>query len=191
MDTFINPVVSQMQLDGINITQGLVNVKIHRSMFDGKMAGILSGAGGAHCYLCTASFKELHDIELIRNGFPINRSISAAKEIFLEVYKEEFLALPSIQRFGITHEPISDIEIICASPLHAYTCIFRWFMTLIYHLQSGTLKWSPSSTKIKESLKFTSAFLMEKTGLKIDQPCSEGDATSSGVPWGGGRGAAN
>ena len=152
------------------------------------MAGMLSGAGGAHCYLCKASFKELHDIELIRNGFPINRSISAAKKNFLEVYKEEFLALPSIQRLGIKHEPISDIEIICASPLHAYTCIFRWFITLIYLLQFGTLRWSPSSTKIKESLKFTSAFLKEKTGLKIYQPCSEGGTTSSGVPWGGAGG---
>ena len=46
MDTFINPVVSQI-LDGINIPQVLV--KIMRRMFDGKMAGILSGAGGANC----------------------------------------------------------------------------------------------------------------------------------------------
>ena len=51
-------------------------------MFDGKMGGLLSGAGGAHCQLCTATFKQLHDLELIREGFPINRSISAAKEIF-------------------------------------------------------------------------------------------------------------
>ena len=84
-------------------------------------------------FMVYSPLKELHDIELIRNGFPINRSISAATEIFLEVDKEEFLALPSIQRFEIMHEPISDIEIICASPLHAYICIFRWFMTLIYH----------------------------------------------------------
>ena len=53
-----------------------------RSMFDGKMSGILSGAAGAKCQLCTVTFDQLHDLEFIRSGFPINRSISAAKEIF-------------------------------------------------------------------------------------------------------------
>ena len=57
-------------------------------MFDSKMAGILFGAGGAHCLIFTANFKQLHDNELIRDGFPINRSISAAKEIFVTVNKE-------------------------------------------------------------------------------------------------------
>ena len=102
-------------------------------MFDGKMAGMLSGAGGAHCQLCTANFNELHDLELVHSGFPIIRSITVAKEIFSEVDREDFLSLPSVKRFGLTHEPISDINIICSPPLHAYTCILRWFMTLVYH----------------------------------------------------------
>ena len=181
MDTYINPFVSEL-LNGVSLSegQGVVKVKVIRSMFDSKMAGILSGSGGAHCLLCTANFKQLHDIELIRDGFPINRSISAAKEIFAAVNKEEFLSLASIDRFGITHEPISDINIICASPLHAYTYVFRWFMTLVYHLQSGTRKWSPSSPEIKNSMKFASSLLMEKTGMKIDQPSSDGGTTSTG-----------
>ena len=192
MDTYINPFVSEL-LNGVSLSegQGVVKVKVIRSMFDSKMAGILSGSGGAHCLLCTANFKQLHDIELIRDGFPINRSISAAKEIFAAVNKEEFLSLASIDRFGITHEPISDINIICASPLHAYTYVFRWFMTLVYHLQSGTRKWSPSSPEIKNSMKFASSLLMEKTGMKIDQPSSDGGTTSTGniadnhhaLPW--------
>ena len=180
MDTYINPLVSELQENGITFPQGIVKVKLVRSMFDGKMAGLLSGAGGAHCQLCTATFKQLHDLELIREGFPINRSISAAKEIFDSVNKEEFLSLASNDRFGLTHEPVSDIDILCASPLHAYTCIFRWFMTLVYHLQSGTRKWSPSSIGIKNSMKFTSGLLMEKTGMKIDQPSSDGGTTSTG-----------
>ena len=32
-------------------------------MFDGKMSGILTGAGGAKCQLCTATFDQLHDLE--------------------------------------------------------------------------------------------------------------------------------
>ena len=133
MYTYINPLVSELQENGITLPQGIVKVKLVRSMFDGKMAGILSGVVGAHCQLCTATFKQLHDLELIREGFPINRSISAAKEIFHSVNKEEFLSLASNDRFGLTHEPVSDIDIISASPLHAYICIFRWFMTLVWN----------------------------------------------------------
>ena len=180
METYINPFMSELQENGIPLPAGIIRVKIIRSMFDCKMAGILSGAGGAHCQLCTANIKELHDVELIGEGFPINRSISAARELFETVNKVEFLALPSNDRFGITHEPISDIDIICSSPLHAYTCIFRWFMTLVYHLHPGTRKWSPSSPVIKNSMKFCSGLLMEKTGMKIDQPSSGGGTTSTG-----------
>ena len=93
------------------------------------MSGILTGAAGAKCQLCTASFKELRDIELIRSGYPINRTITAAHEIFSSVDKEQFLALPSTQRFGLTHEPLSNIDVISASPLHS--CIFSGFCALL------------------------------------------------------------
>ena len=46
------------------------------------MSGILTGAGGAKCQSRTATFAELHGIELVRSGFPINRTISAARDIF-------------------------------------------------------------------------------------------------------------
>ena len=114
-------------------------------MFDGKMSGILTGAGGAKCQLCTASHKELHDVELIRSGFPINRTITAAKEIFSDVDEEEYLSLPSKERFGLTHQPVSDINVNSASPLHSYACFFRWYMLLVYHIHSDSKKWSPTS----------------------------------------------
>ena len=90
--------MSELQENGIPLPAGIIRVKMIRSMFDGKMAGILSGAGRAHCQLCTANFKELHDVQLIGEGFPINRSISAARELFETVNKVEFLALPSKDR---------------------------------------------------------------------------------------------
>ena len=40
------------------------------------MSGILSGASGAHCQLCTANLEELMDLEMVRGGFPIDRNIS-------------------------------------------------------------------------------------------------------------------
>ena len=123
------------------------------------MSGILTGAGGAKCQSCTATFAELHAIELVRSGFPINRTISAARDIFASVYKTEYLSLPSQERFGLTHEPLSEIDTIPASPLQTYTCVFRWFMTLVYHLHSGFNKWSPTSAKVRNSLKFVRELL--------------------------------
>ena len=61
-------------------------------MFDGKMSGILPGAGGEKCPLCTTTFAELHDIDLVRSGFQINRTMSAARDIFDSVDKTEYLS---------------------------------------------------------------------------------------------------
>ena len=53
-------------------------------------------------------------------------------------------------------------------------------MTLVYHLHSGFNKWSPTSAKARNSLKFVRELLQEKTGLKINQPSSDGGRTSTG-----------
>ena len=50
MDSHINPEMMMIEKEGINLLQGHVRVKIIRSMFDGKMSGILTGAAGAKCY---------------------------------------------------------------------------------------------------------------------------------------------
>ena len=152
---------------GLQFPQGYVHVKIIRSMLDGKMSGILSGAGGAHRQLCTVSIKDLKDIEMLRAGFPINRYFSDAWELFGYVDKDEYLSLTSSERLGITHEPISEISIMAASPLHSYTCVFRLYMLLIYHLQAGRSIWSPTSKHTEISRRFCSEFLFEKGLINI------------------------
>ena len=87
------------------LAAGKVNVDITRCLFDTKMAAILDGAGGASCHLCTSTKEQLNDIELIQQGFPINRSIDSANQIFDGMDEEEFLSLPSKERYGITHKP--------------------------------------------------------------------------------------
>ena len=180
MDVMINPEVDSIALEGILLLRGLLKVAFLPTMIDDKMSGILSGAGGAHCQLCTANKSELKDLEIVRNGFPINRSITSAKDIFSIVDEEEFLSLPSVQRHGLTHPPLSSIDIIPASPLHTYTCVFHWYMLLIYHIRSGTYTWSPTKIVIVDSMKFTREFLNDKTGLNIDMPSSDGGTTSTG-----------
>ncbi|KAI6659522.1 hypothetical protein LOD99_14447 [Oopsacas minuta] len=159
----------------------VVNVDIIRSMFDGKMAAILSGAGGASCQMCTATHKDLKDRNLVLEGFPINRNITDAIELFSHIDDiESFFALSTNERFNLTHQPISEINIHPASPLHSYTGVFRWFNLLVYHLRIEKFTWSPTSPVIKESMKFLQTFIQEKTGLKVNQPNSSGGTTSTG-----------
>ena len=81
------------------------------------MSATLSGAGGASCQLCTANHTQLKDWELIRNAFQINYFIYEAKELF---NNELFLKLDSKSRYGITHPPICEKDILPVSPLHSY-----------------------------------------------------------------------
>ena len=75
--------------------------------------------------MCTATRKDLKDSDLVINGFPINRIIADAVQTYSEIDDaESFFALPSDERYGITHKPISTININSASPFHSYTCIF-------------------------------------------------------------------
>ncbi|KAI6650612.1 hypothetical protein LOD99_7662 [Oopsacas minuta] len=46
-------------------------------------------------------------------------------------------------------------------------------------MRSGTFTWLPTSRVIKDSMKFTREFLCEKSGLRIDQPSSDGGTTST------------
>ena len=119
MTNFINPEASVIEQEGIQFPKGVVHVEIIRSMLDGNMSGILSGAGCASCQLCTANNQELKDLELVRTWFPINRHIANAKELFNYVDRDEYLSLPHIDRLGMTHELLSDINILSASPLHS------------------------------------------------------------------------
>ena len=130
---------------------------------------VLSGAGGASCQMCTATHNDLKDRELVVDGFPINRTIFDAIQLFGELEDiHSFFALPSNERYNLTHFPLSTVNIIAASPLHSYTCIFRWFNLLIYHLHIGKLKWSPTSPLIKNSMKIIQKIVEDKTGLRID-----------------------
>ena len=90
------------------------------------------------------------------------------------------MKLPSEKRYGLTHLPMSNIDILSASPLHSYLCVFRWFMLLIYHLDARQRKWSPTSPKIHQSMNRMRNLLLEKTGLHIDIPSCNGGTSSTG-----------
>ena len=180
MDSTINSETKYLKSNGIQTKAGRINIEITRCLFDTKMAATLDGAGGASCHLCTSTREQLKDVDLVQHGFPINRFIDSALQIFEEVNEDEFFSLPSKERFGISHRPTSEENILSASPLHGYLRVFSWFMQLIYHLRAGEMNWSPSSAKIRHSMEFTREFLWEKIKIRIDYPTSQGGTTSTG-----------
>ena len=131
---------------------------------------------------CTLpTHKDLKDKVLVVDGFPINRTITDDRQLFSDIKDTDSLfAHPNTERFGLTDIPISTIDLNSASPLHSYTCIFRWFNLLVYHLHIEKLSCSPTSPVIKQSMKFLQTLIQEKTGLKVDQPDSSGGTTSTG-----------
>ena len=90
MDTCINQQTTALIQNGISFPNGTVNILHHRSLIDTKMAVLLDGAGGAVCHLCTATMSQINDKEFITQGYPINRSIELAKQLFEEVDEKEF-----------------------------------------------------------------------------------------------------
>ena len=120
MKSTVNPQTRSLKFNGIQLPAGKIIVDITRCLFDTEMAAILDGAGGASCHLCTITRDQLKDIDLIKQGFPINRSIEKAFQIFEDVDEDEFLSLPSKDRLGITHKSLSDENILSASLFHGY-----------------------------------------------------------------------
>ena len=181
MERIINQETEILEKEGIILDQIPVEIKIIRSMVDGKMAKLCDGAGGAACQLCTATKFNLKDTYFIRNGFPINRTIQSAKQIFEEVDVGDFLSLPSDQRFGITERFTSHHDILPASPLHSYLRVFSWFMNLIYHLHADHKnEWSPSHPDVESSKRFIQEYLREHTGIRIDYPNAQGGTSTTG-----------
>ena len=172
---------SEIVANGLDLINGHhAAVEVLRSQIDGKMAQILSGAGGASCQFCTATFRQIHDVDIVKDGFPINRYISDARVLFEEVNEEQFLSLSTDQRFNLTHVPLSDIDIVPSSPLHAYLRCFGWLMQLIGHLNAGVCKWSPSSAKFKGAKSFVCGLVKEKLNIMIDFASSQGGTTTTG-----------
>ena len=101
MKRMINKETADIEANGLDLINcHHASVVILRSQLDGKMAEILSGAGGASCQFCTATFKQIHDVDIVIDGFPINKLISDAKVLFQEVNEEQFLSLTTNERFN-------------------------------------------------------------------------------------------
>ncbi|KAI6646912.1 hypothetical protein LOD99_9104 [Oopsacas minuta] len=104
MDKIVNPQTDQILVNRLSLIGGHVQVDIVRSLFDTKMAGLLDGAGGASCHLCTASDEEIKSIDWIRSGFPINSNM---EELCKETYEYILVQFPWANITSSLHKLLS------------------------------------------------------------------------------------
>ena len=78
--------INLIKKDGVHVQLNKKDVKaVCRSadltMADGKMVTSLMRLGGAYCTMCTGSQEQCHHLEVVAQGFFINRSIETITEL--------------------------------------------------------------------------------------------------------------
>ena len=119
-------------------------------LIDGKMIDALSGLGGAYCTMCTKSHQECEDIELIRSGIKMDRSIEDTIELANRLWnprlnggkggiRGEVGDYPI--RKGITQLPLTTAN-VCRSMavMHLKIKVIEWFATFMERLNT-VRKW--------------------------------------------------
>ena len=180
LSKLINPEIASLNENGIDYLNGHVNILIKASMFDGKTLAVMTGKGGAPCIACKANRSDINNIAKVVCGFPLDCSIEDIKETILQLTSDgkDLMSYKTSQRFGITHEPASDIDVVPASPLHSYLRILDWFLNLIYRLAAGKSKWTEDQT-VRNYRSLVCNRIDELTNLLFDQPGGSGN-TSTG-----------
>ena len=70
-----------------------------------------------------ATHQDLKDKDLVVDGFPINRTITDARQLFSDIEDTvSFFALSNIERFGLTDKPISTMNINSAFSITFIHC---------------------------------------------------------------------
>ena len=96
-----------------------INSSIDLTQFDNKTISALSGTNGAYCNQCDHDIESANQIENIRNGFEVTRSIQSTQQKYEELLQhptvrrgEPFGKIPSKTRKGVTHKPMGQGNII-------------------------------------------------------------------------------
>ena len=159
-------------------------------MIDGKMRKTVTGLGGAWCMLCMFTRLEAsgqcpeEGLEKVGAGFPINRSLQQAQDIYDEMNIDGNMTGKSELRFGVTQQPLltdHDQMVMMVSPLHALLRTFDFIIKLISLLRAGITVWSENKNQLGRSFQFYKqakdeviSVVKEKTHITIEVPDSTG-----------------
>ena len=152
------------------------------SMVDGKMVGLLQGDTGAFCHLCTCTRDDANNIDLIENGFKINKDYESCSAAWEKLQTGEVM-YSSKDRQGQCHENIAKTDLLFFSILHAKLRSLGFCQKILYHLIAGQKDWTE---KARNACFLDSAkaeciqHIRDTTGILMDTPTGNGGNTNSG-----------
>ena len=171
-----------------------ITVYIHAemSMIDGKLHSLLSGLNGAFCCLCSYDENQCNDLDYIKSGFPIDRSLEGTMEIcdqdlhlVINRKKGDYKI-----RKGVTQIPITKENHNTIHPLHCILRCFGWIYKICYHAVAGHLTWSEAKVSVSNrtgrALEFLNqakeeiqADIKKDIGVLVEKPDPTGHGGSS------------
>ena len=190
-----NDDIKELKNEGVTIRKDdkelHLKVEIKSHMMDMKAAHLFLGLGGAYCDLCSYSRDACHSLDIIQNGFQIDRDVETLHSIFQDLVQNDGSILKASgdysTRAGLTTKPIPTDDCMSVQVLHALLRGFDHFMKINVHLAAGVYDWSETPTsRSKEFLqKYKQIIqnkLFEKCGERWDLPdqTGKGGTTTTG-----------
>ena len=151
--------IKLIKKDGVNIQLDKKDIKaVCRSadltMADGKMVTSLMRLGGAYCTMCTGSQEECHHLEVVAQGFFINRSIETITELAISLADEDTGEVVRARgdyrkRQGVCGMPITESDLTKNIPVcHSKIRTTEWIIELLVRHLSHK-KWWTATNSVK------------------------------------------
>ena len=154
---------------GQNINAKCEKAKL--SMADGKMVTTLLQLGGAYCTMCTKDQKECHKVDVIENGFVIDRSIESIRELALSLTDPDTgdvvrKKADYQKRQGICDQPITESDLTKNIPVcHAKIRSFEFIVELLTRELSHQ-KWSTPTKPVTFSVEEKQSYKNAREKIK-------------------------
>ena len=121
-------------------------------MFDGKMTSILLGDGGAFCHYCFSTKAEANDVDIVEDGFTIDKELSNMEGIW-EDLEAGSMKYDDPNRAGQTNAPLVERGILFCGILHYLLRSLDHCLKILYHIVGNQLQWSERSGEVKDGVK--------------------------------------
>lgn len=190
-----NDEIKELKNEGVTIRKDdkelHLKVEIKSHMMDMKAAHLFLGLGGAYCDLCSYSRDACHSLDIIQNGFQIDRDVKTLHSIFQDLVQDDGSILKATgdytTRAGLTTKPIPTDDCMSVQVLHALLRGFDHFMKLNVHLLACVDDWSETPTSLNKPFLHQAknqiqTKLFEKCGERWDLPdqTGKGGTTTTG-----------
>ena len=172
-----------------DVNEKIVTVKASLSC-DRKASEMVFGNGGAFCDMCTLTKEECEDVNNIKNGFKISKTVENLWEIYdkLKDPEDENEVLKRRhdygERHGLCHKPTIRHETNSYQALHARLRTFDTFTEAFVRSNAGMEYWGsggPNTNRIHKHFKSKlQEHILASTHIHWDYPNKQGGTSTTG-----------